>query len=115
MTVAPANIGQFSLISNISTAVSLGELLTVDIVAFDRFGNKQTTGGQEPFMTIKVYKQNDELDVVPHEVVDNLDGTYQIDFSPEKSGTFVFDLTYLSDQNEVHPNLRRVFRLRASR
>ena len=95
-TVIPADIGSHSIVSKIPETTSLGQLVVVDILAYDSYGNEIKTGGETSGMAIKVYKMADPTDVVSHEVVDNGDGTYQAKFSPARSGMYVFDISYAS-------------------
>ncbi|UPR02388.1 hypothetical protein HOP50_09g57140 [Chloropicon primus] len=96
-SVVPADIGQYSKLSKIPETTSLGQLVVVDIDAYDSYNNFISTGGEAGGMAIRIFKETDETDVVPHEVVDNLDGTYQAKFSPARSGVYIFEVRYLSD------------------
>ena len=96
-TVLPADIGMYSTVSTIPETTSLGQLVTVDIGSYDSFNNKISTGGQGDLMEIKIYKQSDFTDTVTYSIIDNGDGSYQVKFSPERSGIYVFEVKYKSD------------------
>jgi len=76
-------------------AAKAGQHTPLTVVSKDEFDNPLTTGGANLKGKLRHLPTGEEL---PVSVVDNGDGTYALDYTPTKAGTYQMDIT-LDDQH----------------